>query len=348
MDRIGVRFRGALLLAVLALLAPSAEAWPFDAGQYALAQSTATGAATSDQEPPDDAASDDEAEPSQVESLHAAIAGNVKAFGAWMDSYFSDEQANAENNKTRVRVMVGGSVEKGSDPSGRLKLNVKLALPKLSKRLSAIASADGDNSTDVQNTANNDVREHYSGTDKQNTAVGLQYRIHSTESTNASAILSMRIHDYIPVGIVGGRVRQTVDLDPWRLRLTQSVLWYTDNGFSLPSRIDLDRMVTDTVMSRTNLRGDWYESEDGYYYEANQWFIQSLGPRRSIAYEWNNHFRTKPSNRLEETNLRVRYRRAIYRDWLYFDLAPQLSFPRDRDFDATPGIYAGFEIRFGV
>ena len=29
------------------------------------------------------------------------------------------------------------------------------------------------------------------------------------------------------------------------------------------------------------------------------------------------------------------------------EIAPQLTFPRDRDFDATPGIYAGFEIRFG-
>jgi hypothetical protein len=264
-----------------------------------------------------------------------------------MDSFFSSDHDNAENNKTRVRVTVGGDVEEGSDPSGRLKLNVKLALPKLSKRLSAIGSADGDNSTDVQNSANDDVREHYSGTDKQNTTLGVQYQVHSTESTNASLVLSMRIHDYIPVGIFGGRARHNLDLGEWQLRMTQGVLWYTDNGFSLPSRIDLSRMVTDTVMSRTTLRGDWYESEDGYYYEANQWFIQRLGPRQSVAYEWNNHFRTKPSNRLEETNLRVRYRRAIYRDWLYFDLAPQLSFPRDRDFDATPGVYAGFEIRFG-
>ncbi len=166
MDRFGERFGRVLLLAVLALLVPSAGAWPFTAGQCAFAQQAAAGAETSGREPTDDAESDDESEPSHVDSLHAAIAGNVKAFGAWMDSYFSDEQANAESNKTRVRVMVGGSVEKGSDPSGRLKLNVKLALPKLSKRLNAIVSADGDNSSDVQNSANDDVRQHYEGTDK--------------------------------------------------------------------------------------------------------------------------------------------------------------------------------------
>jgi hypothetical protein len=43
----------------------------------------------------------------------------------------------------------------------------------------------------------------------------------------------------------------------------------------------------------------------------------------------------------------VRYRQRILRDWLFYEIIPQVSFPRERDFEATPGILLRLEMLFG-
>jgi hypothetical protein len=49
---------------------------------------------------------------------------------------------------------------------------------------------------------------------------------------------------------------------------------------------------------------------------------------------------------LEATTLRLQYRQQILREWLRINLAPQVTFPRERDFDPTPGMLVGFEVSF--
>jgi hypothetical protein len=45
--------------------------------------------------------------------------------------------------------------------------------------------------------------------------------------------------------------------------------------------------------------------------------------------------------------LSVRFRQRIWRDWLYYEVGPQLVFPREENFDATPGIFLRLEMLFG-
>jgi len=75
--------------------------------------------------------------------------------------------------------------------------------------------------------------------------------------------------------------------------------------------------------------------------------MQSLSHKQALEYEWVNTFQTRPMDKLDEVLFRVRYRTRIWRDWLYFEVAPQYRFPRDRSFDHTPGILFRLEAIFG-
>jgi hypothetical protein len=66
-----------------------------------------------------------------------------------------------------------------------------------------------------------------------------------------------------------------------------------------------------------------------------------------LQYEWINNFETRPRNQAVEYLAVVRYRQKIWRDWLFYEIAPQARFPRDRDFDFTPGILFRLEMIFG-
>ncbi len=120
--------------------------------------------------------------------------------------------------KSRVRVSIGGSLEEGSDPALQLKFKAKIALPRISKRLNLLVGGDGDDDSDVQNTANDDVRDNFTSTDNQNAAVGLQYFITRTKSRSLAAVVGARFRRSKPAGVFGTRYRQTLDFDPWQLR----------------------------------------------------------------------------------------------------------------------------------
>jgi len=287
-------------------------------------------------------------DPTAVDEVHQSIAAGVTGVGDWVDGFFGTDHDHQENKKSRVRVSMGGFTETGRNPGFRLKVSARLALPRTGERLSLLVGGDGDNDSEPANTKADNAEESHNGTDQENAAVGLQYFLVSSKKRNLSALVGLRIKTSGPVGVFGGRYRETLGLgDQWDLRFTQSAVWLTDNGFALPTSFDLDRPITESVLSRTTLQGAWYESKSGYFYGANQWFMQRIDDKRGIRYEWNNAFRTAPRNRLQETNFRVDYRQKFWREWLLFEVAPQLSLPRHRDYKLTPGIYAGIQIRFG-
>lgn len=49
---------------------------------------------------------------------------------------------------------------------------------------------------------------------------------------------------------------------------------------------------------------------------------------------------------LNATVLKLVYRQRIWRDWLSMEIAPQVNYPRDNDFEAEPGLFLRFDIRF--
>jgi hypothetical protein len=50
---------------------------------------------------------------------------------------------------------------------------------------------------------------------------------------------------------------------------------------------------------------------------------------------------------MTEMPFRVRYRQRFYRDWLIFEVAPQIGFLYDHNREPNPGIVLRLEVDFG-
>ncbi|NIT54389.1 MAG: hypothetical protein GWO41_16995, partial [candidate division Zixibacteria bacterium] len=72
-----------------------------------------------------------------------------------------------------------------------------------------------------------------------------------------------------------------------------------------------------------------------------------LDTRRALKYEWINRFVTDPKFELDDLILRIRYRQRIWRDWFFFEIGPDASFPEDRDYEFTPGFLFRIETIIG-
>lgn len=290
---------------------------------------------------------EEEDDATAVDTMHKGITSAIVAPSQWLDSFFGDPSYEIENNRTRLKVRLGALTEKGDGTGYVAKVGFRLALPRTNKRLNLIVGGDADDDSELANNRADNIREETAGTDSENAVAGLQYFLRRTARDNLSTLTGFRARGGQPVGILGARYRRSFPFETWQARFTQRVQWFTDNGFVVPSRLDFEQDIRENQLFRQTLYGTWFENESGYFYGVSLALRQRLGSERALIYEWDNQFETRPTNRLEETSLRLRYRQAVWREWLKFDLMPQLSFPRDRGYDITPGIYAGIEISFG-
>lgn len=120
-----------------------------------------------------------------------------------------------------------------------------------------------------------------------------------------------------------------------------------DNGWESRTIVDFERPVFKYCLFRTTFDGSWFETLPGYYYNVDFVLYQPLKSNRTLQYELANSIRTRSNHRLDITTFRVSYRQRIWKDWLFFEVGPQVSFPRSRNFDLTPGIYFRLEAIFG-
>jgi hypothetical protein len=299
------------------------------------------------QEPP--AAPEEEREETIADVLHGAISRRIISTAGWLDSFFGDERFESELNRSWVKFRYDSFLEEDSKWVQNPDVSLRLVLPQLRRKAHVIISGsrDQDEADELDLFADTSVQRIPLAEERRLTTA-LQYFIRRTLLDNLSVRFGAKLHSGAPVIFLGPRYRILFPFDPWALRATQEVLWESSKGFESKSRIDFERMLRREFFFRTSLDGVWTEGVHGYSYNLSFFLRHPVGPRQALEYQWVNNFVTRPMDRLEEVVLLVRYREQIWREWLFYEIAPQSRFPRDRSFTATPGILFRIEVVFGV
>ncbi len=275
------------------------------------------------------------------------MSGGVLATANWIDSFFDDNRIESEGSRTRFKVTFKTFTEEGELIGFDTRARLKLVLPHFEDKLQLIVSGDPDDDFDIENAPDRDIREEIGEKQDNGITTTLQYFLKETRRRNISFQTGLKISRFEPVVFFGPRYRQTIDLDPWALRFTQRLRWFTDKGWDSNTSIDLERPLLERFFFRTSTEGIWTQDKSGYFYNLRFLLFQPLSKKRTLSYEWNHFFQTEPNNQLNEMNLRLRYRQRVWRDWLFFEAAPQAAFLKERSFKISPGMIFKLEVVFG-
>jgi hypothetical protein len=286
-------------------------------------------------------------QPDTVEVVHEAISTGILATAEWLDSFFDDPRHAAEENRTRVKVGSDYFLESGSGPDLSFPISLRLVLPKLQNKARIVLVGTPDNTPEGESTTPGTAASRLPGAQDDRITTAFDYFFHATDRQNFGVRVGVRRRNGEVESFVQPRYRYLLPLDPWALRFTQEFRWWTEFGWEETTTVDLERPLGETLFFRTTAQGAWSEQEDGYFYSLSFVLRQLLSPRRVLQYEWINSFQTQPAHQLEETRAIVRYRQKFWRDWTFYEIAPQVSFRRDRDFDVAPGILFRFEMILG-
>jgi len=285
----------------------------------------------------------------KMDKAHKKISGYILNSAAWLDSFFSDERYEAEDNHSRLKVRFSTFLEDGEDIEFKSRLNLRIILNQLSEKFNFIISGNPDDDLDSDLTSETNINKNFAekNNEEENFVFALQYFLQSTRKNNFKMQGGVRLGHYTPVLWGGPRFRWLFENKAWAYRFTQQIRWFTDEGWYVNSSFDCERPLTDKFFFRTTAGGLWNQEEEGYKYSVNCNIYQALSHNRALEYHFGNIYETSPASQLEEVVFSVSYRQNIWKEWITLDISPQVSFPRDNDFDFTPGIRFAFEGRFG-
>ncbi len=259
----------------------------------------------------------------------------------WFDSFFDDSRYSDEENKSqaKLRILTRYHDEDGFEFSPSIRWRIHL--PNLSDKAQLLLFATEDE--EIEATEDPSGTSSVGDTEKDNVSAAIQYFIRTSKEYNISTTFGGSFN-YLYGGL---RFRYYKDFGPWQGRFVERIRYYTDDGWENMASLDLERHISEKWLFRSSGQIYWQEWEDSNKHTLTFLLYQLLSERKALSYEWINTFGTEPCHELTDLKLQVRYRQQFYRDWLIFEIAPNVNFPEEYDHDPQYGITFSFEARFG-
>ena len=278
----------------------------------------------------------------KVDAVHDKTSDWLLFAAVWLDSFFDDERYLLEENATRAKLLLTSDYSRFNDFDFTPRVSLRLRLPKLSKKSLLTIGLAGDDTLDTEDDST--PPEFDSKEDEKNTLrAALSYFLRTGRNYHLTTTIGAS-WDYLYAGL---RYRYAHDFGPWQGRYTDTLRYYTDDGFENKVGFDLERHFSRYWFFRATASADWYQERDGIYHALHLRCYQILNPHQVLQYEIGSYFETEPSYKMTDQLFRVRYRRRFYRDWLVLEVAPRVSFPYEHNREPDPGIALRLEADFG-
>ena len=139
-----------------------------------------------------------------------------------------------------------------------------------------------------------------------------------------------------------------VPLEEWRLKFTETVFWFRTLGLGQTAQYEMSQVISDKLLFRATTTANCFESPQLCNFRQDLAFFHNLDDRNVFQYQLSLIGDDNPKLRDTDYLLLMRYRHKLHREWMYFEVTPQLSFPRTDTFKMNPSIIMRLEMLFGA
>ena len=230
----------------------------------------------------------------------------------WFDTFYGSDRVLAETGGTYVRWRNNFIQTEGEGFRFITNLNFSVALPRISKRLQL--TFEGDEDPDLQ-----DVLPGGQAPNTTNT-LGLRLDVKDTSRSKFNISVSAKPR-------IRARYRYTYPLSNESLiRFTQEI--QNEKGVNgARTRLDFEKAYLPTKLFRSTTEGFVAEDFSGVDWSQAFSLFERLSKKSSVSYETGIVGITEPESYVTNFRLGIRYRRNIHRDWLFFEVIPEVTWP---------------------
>ena len=261
-----------------------------------------------------------------------------------IDRFFGDNRNYQESNQSVLQIDITRATGYGGDrkfvPSGRAKLH----FPSTEKRLNLVLESNPDqnltgDSTQTKNTtlANQVVKPESYGA-----ALRFEKMQDSLWHFSADAGIKSQGINLDPFTRVRGSY--SISMDQWRLKVAETVFWFNTIGAGESTQLDVERFLSEPVLFRATSNATWLHDTQNLNMRQDLSFFHTVSKRTALLYQASAIGVSQPAIHANDYVLLVTYRYRLHRDWVFFELSPQLHFPKDKDYQSSPALIMRLEL----
>ncbi len=283
-----------------------------------------------------------------ADSVHRKLTGQARDTGAKIDEYLSNDRSTSEENESWFQAETRTFIEDGEGLDAKLKIRAHLALPRSENRAQIVFNGeDDDNRNGLDDPDTLQAVDPVQGeSEDDERSVALKYFAKATKSNNVSFSGGLKFNGLSPNPFGSVRWRHEKSYEWATFRATERYRYFLEEGGESRTVVDLERDLTDEYFLRFTTTGDWFEEEVGFYYGAFVTLYEQHPRNKLLSYELGSTYATEPNNVLTSIFARVRGRRLFAREWLLLEVAPQITWRRQDDYEPTLGLLVSLRMTF--
>jgi len=269
----------------------------------------------------------------------------VQSLGNWADRTLSGERHNLPNNESYLRLGFTTESEYGDPAQFDPEVRFRLDIPTTRRKLRLVIESESDELIPLEERQRN--RQLTEPDRTTGTATGaLRYLSQIGDAINLSNDIGARLH-FPPDAFWRATAEKYWKAnDDWGLRAQQRFYYYHQDGWGARTWLSASRDVGNGWRFWTSSELEWVHSDSEFV--ASQIFStykrlnnrSTLNPRVGVLGE------SKPSWRTTSAFADVTWRYRLHSDWLFAELIPALTFPRERDFKDQGSVLFRVEMFF--
>jgi hypothetical protein len=318
-------FRVWIALSLFCLLAGSAWAADFDSPEPSPPSEAV----------PDNAITDNAARsPGEwVDRTHAYLVDRIDDTVVWFDDFFGQTRSmDTARPEFTLRWTNEMRAEEGNVPKFRTSVRANLRLPKLTRKLKLVIS--GENKPDPtavlpSDPGNPGFDPEVPGTSIKQVNTELRYEFLQNERNYFFAGAGVRLT--LPFEVFA-RVRyqynRPVGEDNY-FRFALTPFWKNEDGFGETTEFSLEHRIRPGVLVGWANSGTVSEITPGLEWGTAFFLAARLSPRSAVSPSVGMTGQTRPHTVVSSYRVGTKYRRNDFRPWFFWELEPEVNWPRD-------------------
>ncbi len=272
-----------------------------------------------------------------VDRSHSWIETGLFDMVVWFDRFFGDERMKiTERPEWFLRWKTEFRWDQEENFIFRSSVRASLHLPRLKKRWRLVFTSEsrGDPTAVIPEDPGNPGVNPASQVRSSSTE--LVYNIFQTPRSTLDAGAGVQVK-IPPNAFLRTRFQHARPLAPDTLgRFTATAYWDHRDGFGESNQLDLERWLAPPTLLRWSNSMTITETDRWWTWGSELSLLHKLSPKSAITFAGGASGSTHPSWVATDYRILARYRRSIWRKWLFLEGEPDIHWPRKEDGSRKP------------
>jgi hypothetical protein len=272
-----------------------------------------------------------------VDRLHSLVERDLFESVVWFDRFFGDEWVElTERPESFLRWRNDFRWDEEERFTVRSTVRASLRLPRLKKRWRIVVSGEtqGDANTVTPEDPGNPGLDP--GSRVRTGSTELFYEILRTPRSTLDAGVGARVK-IPPDAFLRTRFQHARPITPAILgRFTAIAFWSVRDGFGESNQVDLERPLAPSTLLRWSNSMTITEESNGWTWGTELSLRHKLSPKSAVTFAGGVSGTTRPAWIAQKYRILARYRRSVYRKWLFLEGEPDINWPRKEDGSRKP------------